>query len=102
MGNWLRASDLFPEKSMGDPRGQEEVPADQLKMGKEVEKEHASTVAKIKASLKDGQITMTNEEIYASIAADHLYEFSNYYTLLKEMEDKAKSIKKQSWLKTGH
>lgn len=64
---------------------------EQLAMGKEIEKEHAPTVAKIKASIQDGNITMTDEEIFASIAMDHLDELPHvYYTLLNELEIKGK------------
>jgi len=85
---------LFDEHCMGDPKGQEEIPQDQLKMGVEVEKEHAPTLNKIKASIENGEITMSPEEIYASIAQDHLREFGDYYTRLSKMEAEAKQEKK--------
>jgi hypothetical protein len=65
----------------------------QLMMGIEVEKEHAPTVSKIQASIKDGKITMSDEDIYKSIAEDHLAEIKNYYTLLNKMESDAKQSK---------
>lgn len=54
----------------------------QLKMGIQVEKEHKSTVEKIRKSIKDGQLTMSDEDIYKSIASDHIAEHKNYYTKL--------------------
>ena len=87
MSTWLRkASEPTHERG------------DQLKMGREVEKEHAPTVSKIIASVKDGAVGMSTEEIYESIAQDHLNEIPDYYTRLKKMEDEAK-MNKQSWLK---
>ena len=67
--------------------------ADELAMGVKVEAEHAGTVAKIKASIKDGKITMSDEDIYKSIAGDHLKEFGDYYTRLAKMEADAKGAK---------
>lgn len=92
--SWLKKADLFDEQSMGDPKGQEDIPADQLKMGVEIEKEHAPTLQKIKNSIKDGQITMSPEDVYASIAQDHLREFGDYYTRLQKIEDEATQEKK--------
>lgn len=60
-------------------------------MGKEVEKEHAPTVKKILESIKDGKVTMTEEQIFESIAQDHVNEIPDYYTRLKKMEDEAKA-----------
>jgi hypothetical protein len=66
---------------------------DELAMGVKVEAEHAPTVAKIQGSIKDGKITMSDEDIYKSIAEDHLNEFSDYYTKLAKMESEAKQSK---------
>jgi hypothetical protein len=67
--------------------------ADELAMGVKVEAEHAGTVAKIKASIKDGKITMSDEDIFKSIASDHLNEFGDYYSRLSKMESEAKAAK---------
>jgi len=66
---------------------------DQLAMGIKIEVEHAPTIEKIRASVKDGVISMTDEEIYASIAGDHISEFPNgsYYSELEKLEKKLKS-----------
>ena len=73
----------------------QKIAESQLDMGIEVEKEHKPTLDKIKASIKDGKITMTPEEVYKSIAQDHLNEEDNpkrksYYTLLKAFVDPEK------------
>lgn len=60
----------------------------QLDMGIDVEREHRRTVKKIRGSVKDGEITMTDEEIYEAIARDHLRESPLYYTYLSEMEER--------------
>ena len=72
---------------------EEKFDPEQMSMGVEVEREHKPTIEKIKASIKDGQITMTDEEIYSSVASDHLSEFQDYYSRLKNMEDEAKAEK---------
>jgi hypothetical protein len=51
----------------------------QLSIGRKVEKEHKATINKIKS----GKIK-TNEQIYTSIAKDHLKEDKDYYTKLKK------------------
>lgn len=53
---------------------EEDIPADELKMGIEVEKEH--TILPLMAK---------------RIAMDHLAEFKGYYSALKEMENKLKN-----------
>jgi len=63
--------------------------ADELKAGTKIEREHKKTVDKIRASVKDGKITLTDEEIFALIAKDHLAEIPDYYTRLAAMEDEA-------------
>jgi len=50
----------------------------QLEMGKKVEQEHKGTWEKI----KNGTIN-TPEELYESIANEHLMEDKEYYTKLK-------------------
>ena len=58
----------------GESKGKKDkVNKEQLEMGKKVEKEHT-----------------TNPEIAEKITRDHLAEFPDYYTHLKEMEDNAK------------
>ena len=67
--------------------------SDELSMGVKVEAEHAGTIAKIKASIKDGKIMMSDEDIFKSIASDHLKEFGDYYSRLAKMEADAKQSK---------
>lgn len=62
----------------------------ELDMGIAIEMEHLGTVKKIKDSIIDGKITMTDEEICRSIAEEHLEELPDYYTRLKRMEENAK------------
>ena len=61
---------------------------EQLSMGKKVEREHAPTVKKIKKNPN-----MKPQEIYTSIAKDHLNEFPDYYTGLDKMEKELKAKK---------
>jgi len=56
----------------------------QLSMGIKVEREHAKTVAFIKSYFKRYGKFPPNAEIYKSIAKDHLREYKDYYTRLKE------------------
>jgi len=101
--NKIMAENLVPGKTpiqittslkvadFGDEHGikeEEPLQENQIKLGIEVEKEHADTVKKIKESVKDNQVTLTDEEIYKSIAEDHLKENKSYYTYLAEMEQK--------------
>lgn len=58
-------------------------------MGKKVEREHAPTVKKIKKNPN-----MTPQQVYTSIAKDHLNEFPDYYTALKKMEKELEAKKK--------
>jgi hypothetical protein len=76
-------------KSEGDAPKKDE----QLKMGEAVEKEHKPTVDKIKSSCKDGKITMSDEDIFSSIAQDHIKEIPDYYTRLAKMEKEGRRIK---------
>ena len=68
---------------------------DQLAMGIKIEAEHAPTIEKIRASVKDGQIGLSDEEIYALIAADHISESETYYTDLAKIEKKSKGDQKK-------
>jgi hypothetical protein len=75
--------------------------AEQMKKGVEVEREHRPTIDKIKASVVDGKITMSDEEIFSSVARDHLGEFDDYYDWLDRMEKAAKRGRPapaESWL----
>lgn len=63
----------FEQAGYFNQYGLNNVDEKELEMGIKVEMEHT-----------------TNKEIAKRIALDHLTEISNYYTLLKEMEDKAK------------
>jgi hypothetical protein len=67
-------------------RGNENADTDQLEKGEQVESEHAETVKKIKDSIKDGKVTLTDEEIFKLIAEDHLKELPDYYTKLEKIE----------------
>lgn len=60
----------------------------ELAMGKRVEREHKPTVKKIKKNPN-----MKPQEIYTSIAKDHLNEFPDYYTGLAKMENELKAKK---------
>lgn len=62
---------------------------EQIKMGIEVEKEHDPTIDKIEE--KYGIVVEDREEIYKSIAQDHLDEFPDYYTRLDKMEKEAEA-----------
>lgn len=66
----------FEQAGYFNQYGLQSVDEKELEMGIKVEMEHT-----------------TNKEIAKRIALDHLTEISNYYTLLKEMEDKAKEQK---------
>lgn len=63
----------FEQAGLFNQYGLANVDPKELEMGIKVEMEHT-----------------TNKEIAKRIALDHLTEISNYYTLLAEMEDKAK------------
>jgi len=54
----------------------------QMKMGVKVEREHKDTVEFIRKFFKKNKRLPTNNEIYKSIAVDHLEEDPNYYTKL--------------------
>lgn len=66
----------FEQAGYFNQYGLNNVDEKELEMGIKVEMEHT-----------------TNKEIAKRIALDHLTEISNYYTLLAEMEDKAKEQK---------
>lgn len=61
----------------GDELDEEDVDPKQLEMGIDVEMEHTD-----------------NPEIAKDISFDHLSEFGDYYTRLKEMEEEAEEEKK--------
>lgn len=71
----------------------EKLIEEQLKKGIEAEKEHNELWDKIKDSV-DG--VMSEDDFYESIAIAHISEIPNYYDLLKEMEDSAKSEKDET------
>ncbi len=60
---------------------------------KDVANKHSVSVSEIERELKDGtdiEMEHTKDKIKArEIALDHLYEFPDYYTRLKDMENKA-------------
>ena len=60
----------------------------QIEQGVEVEKEHSAIYDELCAILGD-KMPWTLEEFVKKIAEDHLEEFSDYYTRLKEMEKEA-------------
>jgi phage head maturation protease len=68
--------------------GDKAIDAEQLKKGLKIEREHKGTIQKIRAAIKDGKITLTDEAIYALIATDHLNEIPDYYTKLEKIEEK--------------
>ena len=61
---------------------------------KDVAEKHDVSVSKIKKELESGttiELEHTKDKNKArEIALDHLYEFPDYYTRLKDMENKAK------------
>lgn len=64
---------------------EKEVSADknsELEMGRKVEREHTETIKKY---MKDN---VNLDDVVESIAKDHLKEMKDYYTKLKEMENK--------------
>lgn len=67
----------------------------QMDMGLDVEKEHKPTVDWIKDEVEKTDNVPPSEDIYSSIAKDHLDEFPTYYTALDKMEKglKAKESK---------
>ena len=78
------SADFADEHGLGGPAQDKEklvedkelhdVDPKELAMGVEVEREHAPTIKKIKDSIKDNIITMSDDDIYKSIALDHLLE----------------------------
>jgi len=74
------------QEEMPDPEDTDE----QVAAGEKIEKEHGSTLKKLRDSVKDGKLTISLEEAYKLIALDHLEEIPDYYTRLIEMEEKAK------------
>jgi hypothetical protein len=73
--NQKMAGDLIPGgKAQGEPDSK--YPSDQMAMGQKVETEHTPDTDKAR-----------------EIARDHLEEFPNYYTALKQMEDHLKQQK---------
>lgn len=74
-----------------------------LEKGIEVEREHAPTLEKVKDSIVDNELTMSDEEFYASIAKDHLNERLDYYDLLEKYVEKHESseTEKKDWFSTN-
>lgn len=62
----------------------------QLKIGKEVEKEHKPTFDFIREFFEETGELPSEELFYSHIAQDHLVEISDYYDRLEEMEQEAK------------
>lgn len=56
----------------------------QLKAGIRIESEHKKTVRFIKGFVKKHKKFPSNQQIFGSIAKDHLKEHKNYYTKLKK------------------
>jgi len=65
----------------------------QLEMGIKVEMEHANTVKFIKDYYNKNNEFPDDKDIAKHIAMDHLDEFSDYYTYLKNMENEFKNKK---------
>jgi|GEM_PF-2317661 len=70
-------------------------------IGVDVEKEHADTIKFIKDFFKKHHKFPPDEDVYESIADDHLYEFANYYTELKKMESKLENKKQDEVQKSN-
>jgi len=84
------SSKLYPEKSMGDPLGQQEMPEgefddEQVKKGIQVEMEHQKTIDAFRNQIEQGN-DLTNEQVAEMIAHDHLTEDPEYYTKLQQIE----------------
>ena len=62
---------------------------DELKKGRKVEKEHSATYQFIKDYYKEHGDFPPDSMVFERIAADHLSEIKNYYTLLLQMEKQA-------------
>jgi len=69
---------------------------EQIKMGKEVEKEHLPTLKDMKKDCDAGKLKPL-EHYVKGIAKDHLKEFSDYYTRLTKMEKEAEASVKKSF-----
>jgi anti-sigma28 factor (negative regulator of flagellin synthesis) len=95
--SWLLEKKSEEENvEMEKDKSEKKYNEEQLNIGRGIEKEHLPTVEKIKASIKDGKITMSNEDIYESIAKDHLDELPRtYYTLLQELEVTGKKMESE-------
>lgn len=72
----------------------------ELALGKKTEREHKGTVKKIRDNIKkNGKMTLSDEDIFESIATDHLDEHSKYYSEILIPAEKS-AEKKASGLKT--
>ena len=69
----------------------EEFVESELAMGKEVEKEHDRTYNRIKTYFEETGDFPSKEDVFQWIAEDHLEEFKDYYTRLKQMEQEAEA-----------
>jgi len=66
----------------------EDFNPEEIKMGIEVEKEHADVLATLKKAFAEKKLDfpMADEEFFTRIAKAHLREMKDYYTKLKKME----------------
>lgn len=72
----------------------------ELALGKKTEREHKGTVKKIRDDVKkNGTLTLSDDDIFQSIATDHLDEHSKYYSEILIPAEKG-AEKKASGLKT--
>jgi hypothetical protein len=76
-----------------EKKADEDTDDKQLSMGIAVEKEHAKTISWIKEYYNKNRKFPPEEEVFKSIAKDHLSEFKDYYTKLKTMESSKQPLK---------
>lgn len=92
-GHLMTVGEVYDFKDKEDAAG-----ADQLAIGKEIEKEHKETIEQIVKDVKAGTVKPF-EHYFQDIAEDHLEEYKDYYTRLVNMEkeaDKAKTTKEST------
>jgi len=90
------ASKEVQGEQIGDKKSEDKkLDKKQLKLGVEVEKEHKDTFQFIKDYYKETGEFPAEKIVYGKIAEDHLREISDYYDLLKLMEEMAKQRNKE-------
>lgn len=62
---------------------------EELEKGIEHEREHKDVIDKIRASIKNGKLMMTDDEFFKLTAETHIEKIPDYYSRLHEMEEAA-------------